>query len=263
MTAVPRSAARGDEQPRPPTSDRRRHGRRTGVARGYEGEPTIVVLDDPRALAQDAAGRIAVAVERAVRERGEAHISLTGGSSAVALYQALGASPWRDAIDWNRVHLWWGDERFVPLDHPESCANLASTVLLRSDARSGQSGDGASGADVEAEVEPGVYVPIDQVHPFPMGDAIDHGHDTAWVAQQYAAEVRSLLPVDADGTPVFDVGAAGPGAGRPHPVGVPRQPGARARRPWPCRSRHRPTSSRTWRGSPSTRRSCRRRDSCW
>jgi 6-phosphogluconolactonase len=182
------------------------------VARGYEGEPTIVVLEDPRAIAQDAASRIAVAVERAVRDRGVAHISLTGGSSAVALYHALGDSPWREVIPWMQVHLWWGDERFVPLDHPESCANLAFSVLLRTDARSGQSGYGTSGVDVIAGTDPGVPVPVEHVHPIPMSEAIDGDLELDWVAEQYAAEVRSLVPLDEDGTPVFDVVLLGLGS---------------------------------------------------
>ncbi|MBA2255547.1 MAG: 6-phosphogluconolactonase, partial [Chloroflexi bacterium] len=98
------------------------------VAKGYRGEPTIVVLDDAASLAQEAAARIAVAVERAVTERGVAHVALTGGSSAAALYHALAQDPWRESIAWDRLHLWWGDERFVPLDHPDNSANLAFAI---------------------------------------------------------------------------------------------------------------------------------------
>ncbi len=184
------------------------------VATGYEGEPTIVVLEDAEALAQDAAARIAVAVERAVAERGVAHLSLTGGSSAAALYRTLAIDPWRRSIPWQRVHLWWGDERFVPLDHRDSSANLAFAILLREAARMGVSGSGVGGegTDVQVGLEPGVDVPAAQLHPVPVDEAISRGLGPEYAAERYAAEVRAVVPANEERIPIFDVVLLGLGS---------------------------------------------------
>lgn len=182
------------------------------ITLGYVGEPTVVVLEDALAVAEGAAERIAAAVGRAVRERGWAHIALTGGSSAVALYRTLAEPPWRDTIDWSRVHLWWGDERIVPLDHPESNANLAFATLLHIDAHIGQSGSGAVATDVDAGIAPGVRIPPEQVHPIPIAEALGGGGDGEEAAKRYAALLRTLLPVNQQGIPELDVVLLGLGA---------------------------------------------------
>ena len=56
----------------------------------------------------------------ASRHAGVAHWATTGGSAAPGIYAALREAPLRDALDWTRVHTWWGDDRFVPADHPLS-----------------------------------------------------------------------------------------------------------------------------------------------
>ena len=56
----------------------------------------------------------------AIGARGIAHVALTGGSSAAGLYRELRTPARRLSLDWSRVHLWFGDDRVVPLDHPDS-----------------------------------------------------------------------------------------------------------------------------------------------
>ncbi len=74
---------------------------------------------DADALAQAVVARLVATVVQAQRERGIAHVVLTGGGIGTAVLVALGASPALQAIDWHRVHLWWGDERFVPEGDPD------------------------------------------------------------------------------------------------------------------------------------------------
>src|SRR5207248_7872337 len=63
---------------------------------------------------------------------GGAALALTGGSTPDVLYQLLADPdrPWRARIDWLRLHVFWGDEREVPPDHPESNFGLANRLLL-------------------------------------------------------------------------------------------------------------------------------------
>ncbi|MBV9861424.1 MAG: 6-phosphogluconolactonase [Alphaproteobacteria bacterium] len=82
---------------------------------------------DPEALAQKAAQWI-TALARESRERFS--ICLSGGSTPRRLYQLLAAEPYRDAMPWDRIHCFWGDERLVPWDHPDSNYGMARTALL-------------------------------------------------------------------------------------------------------------------------------------
>ncbi len=93
----------------------------------------VIVADDEEAVAAEAAERIASLVERSIRARGSAVVSLTGGSTPRRLYTLLGDPEhgWRQRVDWTRVHLFWGDERHVPPDHPESNYGMAREALVR------------------------------------------------------------------------------------------------------------------------------------
>jgi len=175
------------------------------------GEAQVVVLPDRGEVAQDAAGRLVAVLDAALVRRGEAHLALTGGSSAVALYEALAGGEWRDALDWSLVHLWWGDDRFVPVDHPESNVGLAYRLLLAIGARAGESGSGAAGVDVAVGDVPGLQVDVEKVHPFEIDEALSESDAAALVAQRYAEELERCLPRDEDGMPAFDVFLLGVG----------------------------------------------------
>jgi 6-phosphogluconolactonase len=92
----------------------------------------LTVADDEADLARRAAERLTQLIETAASARGSAFVSLTGGSTPRALYSLL-ADPdqsWRHRIPWSRVHLFWGDERHVPPDHPDSNYGMAKVTLL-------------------------------------------------------------------------------------------------------------------------------------
>lgn len=93
-------------------------------------ETLVRVSPDPEVLAQAAAARLVVRLVDAQAERGLASVVLTGGRTAERIYQALRASPARDAVDWRRVEIWWGDERFLPAGHPERNETQARAALL-------------------------------------------------------------------------------------------------------------------------------------
>ena len=155
-------------------------------------EANIVVLPDEAAVAHETATRLVEALARAIRERGEAHLALTGGSSAVGLYRELRDRRWRQIVDWHRVHLWWGDERLVPIDHPESNIGLAYNILLEMPALTGESGSGGEGVDVTAGDLPALPFVADHVHAYDVGEVVDQDESAEMVAQRYADQLRAL-----------------------------------------------------------------------
>jgi 6-phosphogluconolactonase len=175
-------------------------------------EPTVVTLADPDACALAAAERIVEILDVAIDDRGEAHWVTTGGTAPGAIYRQLATSPLREELDWRKVRLWWTDDRFVPFDHPLSNAKIAFDLLLDTEAFTGESGTGTSGADVETGRSPGIPIRADDVHPFPIGAAIGEGRDPGWCATRYVAELRADGPEeDDDGLPAFDLVLLGVG----------------------------------------------------
>jgi 6-phosphogluconolactonase len=87
----------------------------------------IDVSPDQEALAQRVAQWI---VDLACHTPGRFAVCLSGGSTPRRLYQLLAAPPLRDAMPWQRIHWFWGDERFVPWHHPDSNYGMARDAML-------------------------------------------------------------------------------------------------------------------------------------
>jgi 6-phosphogluconolactonase len=166
----------------------------------------VRIYPDPDATAMAAADEIAAALHRAVDERGRADWATTGGSTPVAIYRNLASDPLRHDVPWEDVHAWWGDDRYVPRDHPLSNVLPFDQVLLSATDRAGLSGTGGDAAFVESEYDPGVYIPPANIHAPRMSDAIARSAGPEWVAEEYAAELRKAnLPEGEAGFPAFDV----------------------------------------------------------
>jgi 6-phosphogluconolactonase len=90
----------------------------------------FTVLPTPATVAEAAADRIVASARNAIRRRGRFRIALSGGSAPRLVYPLLIAPPRRDAVDWSKVEFFWGDERAVPPDDPESNYGLARRLLL-------------------------------------------------------------------------------------------------------------------------------------
>lgn len=114
----------------------------------------VVVHADSQVLAQAVAARLLVALVDAQAARGEASVVLTGGEVANEVYRAVAASPAQHAVDWSRVTLWWGDERFLPAGDErrnETQARAALGGLLAgATVRPMPASDGPDGNDPEA-----------------------------------------------------------------------------------------------------------------
>jgi 6-phosphogluconolactonase len=88
-------------------------------------EPEVARCETVDEVAERAADVLATAIDAARTVRGEAHVALSGGSTVGQVYRRLGPK----LPDWRDVHLWYGDERVVPLDDPESTHRLATSTL--------------------------------------------------------------------------------------------------------------------------------------
>lgn len=96
-------------------------------------EPTayeIVVCADPEALASEAANRFVTLAREAAAAHGRFRVALSGGSTPAAMQRLLAAAPRKQQVDWQRVHIFWGDERFVPPAHMHSTLRVAQETLL-------------------------------------------------------------------------------------------------------------------------------------
>lgn len=165
------------------------------------------MLEDGSAIASAAAERIAACLSLAVDERGRADWVTTGGSMAPAIYRRLANAPLRDTVPWASVHVWWGDDRFVPRDHPLSNVKPFDDILLSiASTEGGQLGPGTTGTPRP------VPLPFDNIHPFPTSAAIGASSDAAWCAAQVADALRGHGPRASDGWPVFDLILVGIGA---------------------------------------------------
>jgi 6-phosphogluconolactonase len=145
--------------------------------------PSIVLAGGPAAASELAADLVIAWLAASIGGRGRADIALTGGSSASGLYRALHETGRAGAIDWSRVHAWLGDDRFVPLEHPDSNGGLALRELVA---------DGTG------------PLPRANLHPIPAAA------DPADAARRYAEDVLASMRIR-DGRPVFDVVLLGVG----------------------------------------------------
>lgn len=142
--------------------------------------PQLVVHRDKELMAQAAAARLITKIVDAQAARGYASVVLTGGRNGNGLLTALSSAPAKDAIDWSRLDLWWGDERFLPDGDPERNYTQAKEALLDS-------------------------VPLNpaRVHPMPASDGV---YEVDAAAEMYAAELTAAAgPEDHGPVPTFDV----------------------------------------------------------
>lgn len=144
--------------------------------------PEVVVHSSAELLAKAVAARLVTRMVDAQAARGVASIVLTGGRIGIQVLRELRDSPARDAVDWQHVDVWWGDERFVPADDPQRNELQARAALLD-------------------------HVPVDpaRVRPFAASDG-RFGNDPEAAADAYVAELAGATwPEDHGDVPRFDV----------------------------------------------------------
>lgn len=147
--------------------------------------PQIQVVADREALTQAAAKRFLASAQSAVQSRGRFAVALSGGSTPRDLY-ALLADPdaeYRGQLPWDKIYLFWGDERHVPPDHADSNYRMASEAMLSK-----------------------VPLPAGNVHRIQAELA-----DAEAAARAYEDELRQFFNTAGVGTPHFDLALMGLG----------------------------------------------------
>lgn len=135
--------------------------------------PTVRVFPDPDAMSEAAAEQFVACMTDALAARGRFTVALAGGSTPRPLYERL-AGPHRNDIPWNRVYLFWGDERYVPHDAPSSNVPMVHATLLD-----------------------GTPIPHGNVHPMPTDR-----DDPEAAAADYADTLRAVF---SDNDATFDL----------------------------------------------------------
>lgn len=92
--------------------------------------PEIQVYLDPAHLAHAVAEHFIQIAQQSLARRKLFSVALAGGSTPQALYTRLSISEIAQRLDWHRIHVFWGDERCVSPDHPESNYGMARQALL-------------------------------------------------------------------------------------------------------------------------------------
>ncbi len=135
----------------------------------------IAIFDDKHTLSKHAAEYIMRIAKESIELRGRFTIALTGGTTPGEAYSLLGSEPIRSQIDWQLVHIFWGDERCVPHTDPESNYYLAQETLFDK-----------------------VAIPKSQIHPVPADQP-----DREAASQSYSAEMQSTFGTNE--VPRFDL----------------------------------------------------------
>src|SRR5262249_34611011 len=102
-------------------------GRDRGRRMTPGASPEVLVLEDASAVATTVAARVAAAASQAGRSHRRFSLALSGGETPSATYAVLGR---RDDVDWENIDLFFGDERAVPPDHPQSNYAMVRRSLL-------------------------------------------------------------------------------------------------------------------------------------
>ena len=143
----------------------------------------VVVHPDAPSLVEATAVRLLTRLLDAQSIHSPVHLALTGGTVGIATLAAVASNPVRDAVDWSGVHVWWGDERFLPTGDPERNETMARGALL----------------DALGEA-----LPAANVHPMPAPGSTPGIRTPEEAAEAYAVELARFAP-EGSGVPTFDV----------------------------------------------------------
>ncbi|MEB3213129.1 MAG: 6-phosphogluconolactonase [Leptolyngbyaceae bacterium] len=134
---------------------------------------TVEILADKSALVQRALEIVVERIRGAIAQRDLCTIALAGGSTPKPLYEAIATQD----LPWEKIHVFWGDERYVPADHPDSNELMARTAWLNQ-----------------------VDIPDSNIHAVPTDEA-----DPAVAAAKHDKELQEFFGVSSGVFPEFDI----------------------------------------------------------
>ncbi|MDC0358145.1 6-phosphogluconolactonase [Oligoflexia bacterium] len=145
-------------------------------------EPILEIVE-PRLLPGMVADEVIHSISDAIADRGRCSLVLSGGSSPGAIYRLLSHPPRVSEVEWDKVHIYWGDERWVPAEDNQSNFRMADETFLSH-----------------------LSFPQPHVHPVDVSAATPQAS-----ADAYADTIRELEGVSVGELPAFDVVLLGMG----------------------------------------------------
>jgi len=145
------------------------------TATGYK--PNVEIVSDPETLAQRSVELFVVDAQKAIRAKNAFHVAISGGHTPKRFFQLLGERPAAKALLWEKIHLFWVDERCVPPDSPWSNYKLAADTFLTK-----------------------VAIPEANIHRIPTTDS-----DFRVAARRYEETIRKVFGLEEGQTPAFDL----------------------------------------------------------
>jgi 6-phosphogluconolactonase len=136
----------------------------------------IRLCQDAAALASQTAAEFCRLAQACVAAQGRFTVALAGGSTPRAAYTLLASDAYRDRLPWDKIHVFWGDERHVPPDHADSNYRMANEAMLSK-----------------------IRIPTANIH------RILSEQDAQQAADAYEATLRSFFGLEAGGLPRFDL----------------------------------------------------------
>ena len=160
----------------------------------------VIIAGDKFHTIQLAVKHFIHAAQEAITERGVFHVALSGGSTPKAIFSILSTEPHKDLVDWSKVYLWWGDERAVDEEHPDSNYRMAmeagfASLKIPEDQIFRMQGEGdieANALDYEALVQK--HIP-DCVFDLVMLGMGEDGHTASLFPETHALHAEGRLVV--------------------------------------------------------------------
>jgi 6-phosphogluconolactonase len=140
------------------------------------GKPEIIITDDPTQLAETAADIFTSTAKDCVTQTKFFTVAISGGSTPRHMHRLLAKEPYSSGIPWKKIHIFWVDERCVPMDDPASNYGLAKKDFLER-----------------------ISIPLEQIHPMPGTVPPEEG------AKRYQDEMERFFQNGQEDFPVFDL----------------------------------------------------------
>lgn len=147
-------------------------------------KPNVEVVSDPEGLAQKSAALFISDAQKAIKAKGTFHVAISGGHTPKRFFELLSEAPNAKALPWDRIQLFWVDERYVPPDSQWSNYKLAADTFL-----------------------PKVAIPKENIHRIPTEYS-----DFKTAAQSYEDTIRKVFGLRENQFPEFDLIVLGMGA---------------------------------------------------
>jgi len=139
--------------------------------------PNVNVADDYDDLCKKVTQEILVLSDQKIAAQQKFTIALSGGSTPKGVYQCMASPAYKDKFQWEKIHFFWSDERWVPYDDPKSNYRMVSQALLTK-----------------------VHIPSENIHPIPTnGDLVKDA------ARLYEGTLSNFFKLKQNDFPVFDL----------------------------------------------------------